>query len=30
MINRIHILGAFVSGTTTLGKALEERLGYHH
>ena len=30
MIQRIHILGAFGSGTTTLGRALAERLQYLH
>jgi len=30
MINRIHILGASGSGTTTLGRALAERLQYPH
>ncbi|WP_070000976.1 AAA family ATPase [Cellulosilyticum sp. I15G10I2] len=30
MINRIHILGASGSGTTTLGKALSEKLNYVH
>ncbi|MFA5522822.1 MAG: AAA family ATPase [Tissierellales bacterium] len=30
MINRIHILGASGSGTTTLGKALSEKLNYRH
>ena len=29
-MNRIHILGASASGTTTLAKALYERTGYHH
>jgi adenylate kinase family enzyme len=28
MIDRIHILGASGSGTTTLGRALSERFGY--
>ena len=28
MIHRIHILGAFGSGTTTLGRALAARLQY--
>jgi adenylate kinase family enzyme len=30
MIHRIHILGASGSGTTTLGRALAERLHYAH
>ena len=30
MANRIHILGASGSGTTTLGRALAERLNYAH
>jgi adenylate kinase family enzyme len=30
MINRIHILGASGSGTTTLGRVLAERLQYSH
>jgi adenylate kinase family enzyme len=30
MIHRIHILGASGSGTTTLGRALAERLQYPH
>ena len=30
MIRHIHILGATGSGTTTLGKALAEKLGYAH
>ncbi|MDR7857860.1 AAA family ATPase [Tissierella sp.] len=30
MINRIHILGASGSGTSTLGKALSEKLNYWH
>jgi adenylate kinase family enzyme len=30
MVNRIHILGASGSGTTTLGRALAERLNYIH
>jgi len=30
MIQRIHILGASGSGTTTLGRALAERLQYPH
>jgi len=30
MIRRIHILGASGSGTTTLGRALAERLQYPH
>ena len=30
MIHRIHILGAFGSGTTTLGRALAERLPCPH
>ena len=30
MIDRIHILGASGSGTTTLGRALSERFGYAH
>ncbi|WP_026478373.1 AAA family ATPase [Alkaliphilus transvaalensis] len=30
MINRIHILGASGSGTTTLAKALSNKLGYKH
>jgi adenylate kinase family enzyme len=30
MIHRIHILGASGSGTTTLGRALAERLQYAH
>jgi adenylate kinase family enzyme len=30
MIQRIHILGASGSGTTTLGRALAERLRYPH
>ena len=30
LINRIHILGASGSGTTTLGKALSEKLEYIH
>ncbi|QWU15318.1 Adenylate kinase [Paenibacillus sophorae] len=30
MINKIHILGASGSGTSTLAKALSEKLGYKH
>ncbi len=30
MINRIHILGAAGSGTTTLGKELESRFSFKH
>ena len=30
MVKRIHILGASGSGTTTLGRALAERLQYPH
>jgi adenylate kinase family enzyme len=30
MINRIHILSASGSGTTTLGKALSSKLGFRH
>jgi len=30
MINRIHILGASGSGTTTLGQAMASELGYIH
>ncbi len=30
MANRIHILGASGSGTTTLGRGLVERLTYPH
>lgn len=30
MINKIHILGASGSGTTTLGEALSEKLNYIH
>lgn len=30
MINRIHILGASGSGTTTLAKAISEKFGYRH
>jgi len=30
MKNRIHIFGASGSGTTTIGKAVSERLGYKH
>jgi adenylate kinase family enzyme len=30
VIDRIHILGASGSGTTTLGRALSERFGYAH
>jgi adenylate kinase family enzyme len=30
MANRIHILGASGSGTTTLGRAMAERLNYTH
>ena len=30
MVNRLHILGASGSGTTTLGRALAERLTYLH
>jgi adenylate kinase family enzyme len=30
MIHRIHILGAFGSGTTTLGRALAKRLQCPH
>jgi adenylate kinase family enzyme len=30
MIQRIHILGASGSGTTTLGRALGEHLQYPH
>ena len=30
MIKRIHILGASASGTTTLAKALSEKMGYCH
>jgi adenylate kinase family enzyme len=30
MLHRIHILGASGSGTTTLGRALAERLQYTH
>ena len=28
--NRIHIFGASGSGTTTIGKAISEKLGYQH
>ncbi len=30
MVQRIHILGASGSGTSTLAKALSEKLGYRH
>lgn len=30
MINVIHIFGASGSGTTTLGDAIDETLGYKH